>query len=165
LFVYVIGYVAFLFYVVRSAGAEGAIFYGFLGGAAGVVALFARRAAREQTERLAFSITGARQPPRVLTEVSSDVRNYLAGRAIITSSILARAASEARIQAGVSSLAQEAGMRRAVNNLLRKNGLWEKLDLSEASMMDHGLPLTSTRQRHFLNTSGFCVGPLAWMLS
>lgn len=100
-----------------------------------MIAFFAfRRAGRREERRLSFSITGSERPSIQAAEADISIKTYLAERAIIISSLLARAASEVRIQRNGSSADNEDRTRIGVNTLLRERGLWEKLESVEAQL-------------------------------
>lgn len=123
------------------------IFNGFAIGSGFIAALLLRRSNRKQDEILNFSITG-RYPQPLPEQVSSDVRRYLEGRAVILASLLARAASEVYILNNQLPPGAEVVTRQIQNTLLRKMGLWEQLDRHESELAMAADGLWTPEQRN-----------------
>ena len=104
-------------------------FYGVIFGSALLTRFFLKRSNRRQDEMLSFSLTGShRLTPEGTAYVSEAVRNYLAERTLILSSLVARAASEIFIQHNELGSGVQVVTRQTQNALLRQTGLWEKLE-------------------------------------
>ena len=86
-----------------------------------------------RSEMLNFSITG-RNPQQLPEDVAPSVRTYLGERAVIIASLLARGASEVFLKQHDLPPGAHVLTRQTQNTLLRRLGLWEKLERSENTL-------------------------------
>ncbi len=132
---YILFLVPFYFFLFRKSGEGLGIFLGdatLLGGAI-VVMLMIRRSHRRQDRFFEYSFV--KPNPRVINmDVPREVREYLVRRAAIISALLIRASSEWFLQHKELPPEIEVITRRAQNELLRKEGLWEVLEADEADL-------------------------------
>jgi len=110
-------------------------FYGFIFGTGMIAFVILRRSHRKQDEWLNYSLTGRpdQHPPD--QDASPTVRSYLEERAIIIASVLARAGSEIYVQHNELPVGLEVATRQVQNELLRQNGLWDKLEPAESELV------------------------------
>jgi hypothetical protein len=105
-------------------------------GAAVLVNFLLRRSHREQDDLLRYSLTGNTwSNQRTAGAVSPDVRNYLAERALIVSSLIARAASEIWLHHNQIPEGSQPIGRQVQNSSLRDRGLWSTLEPLERDLL------------------------------
>ena len=109
-------------------------FYGLIFTSGAVAVFVLRRSHRKQNDLLNYSLTGLNPRPVPAADVSPAVRSYLQERALIIASLLARAASEIHIEHHELPAA-EVLTRQVQNALLRRKGLWEKLEPAETELV------------------------------
>lgn len=115
--------------------------------ATGLIAFFLiRRSNRKQGELLNFSLTGqnVRQFPE---QVALTVQSYLEDRTVIVASLLARAAGEIYLASHELPAGAEVVTRQIQNSMLRRLGLWEKLDSAERELIIAADGLWTIEQR------------------
>lgn len=136
LLAYLLAYVSFIVFCAISQGPWAiALWMGILG-AAVLVNFLLRRSHREQDDLLRHSLTGnAWSDQRMAGAVSPTVRSYLAERAIIISSLVARAASEIWLHHNQVPEGAQPIARQVQNSFLRDRGLWSTLEPLERDLL------------------------------
>jgi len=136
-FLYIAAYFAVFFLLpLRARGAGGLFaFYGLIFTSGAVAVFIIRRSHRKQNDLLNYSLTGLNPRPVPAEDVSPPVRSYLQERALIIASLLARAASEIHIEHHDLPAGAEVSTRQVQNALLRRKGLWDKLEPAEIELV------------------------------
>jgi hypothetical protein len=165
-FLYFVMYVV-IFYLLplRERGAAGLFgFYGLIFTSGGIAFFMLRRSHRKQDELLHYPLTGLnpREPPAA--DISPVVRGYLQERAVIIASLLARAASEIHIERHELPSGAEVLTRQIQNAILRRKGLWDKLEPVEAELVSAADGRWSVEQQN--NATKWCeqLRLLRWTL-
>jgi hypothetical protein len=135
---YIVGWLLWAYHGVSTESElfRNAAFYGLLFGSAGIVVFVLRRSFQRRDVLLTESVTGTSHDVRGVTnDVASSVREYLEERAMILSSLVARAASEITIQNGGVPPDAQVVTRQNQNEFLRRNGLWNNLERDEKDLV------------------------------
>ncbi len=122
-----------------------------------------KRSNQRQDELLNFSITGRTSTP-VNDEVPNDIAIYLAERAAIIASLLARAQSEFFLTEHSLPSGLQPVTRQVQNSILRQMRLWEKLDQHELTLVAMADGLWNEEQK--AEAIGWCeqLRLLRWVL-
>jgi hypothetical protein len=123
-------------------------FYGFIFGTGLVAYFLLNRSHRKQDELLNFSLTGTGRTPQTGGGISSEVRNFLEERALILSSLVARAGSEIYLERNRLAPGFEVITRQTLNARLRQNGLWDKLEAPELDLVSAADGRWTEEQQH-----------------
>ena len=166
LLVFVLSYILFLLLPVREPGGVWLFgSYGVMLGGALLMRFLLNRSSRRQDELLSYSLTSSpRRTSDRTAHVSQAVRNYLAERASIVGSLIARAASEIYIHHNELSPGMQVMTRQVQNALLRDRELWEKLEPPERALTVLADGRWSTEQQNEVTSWCERLRLLRWVL-
>lgn len=133
-FALALGWIVAEVWLVFGHGAFQTVFNGFILATGFIAFLLLRRSNRKQNELLNFSLVG-RDPRQVPEGISAEARRHLEERARIVASLLARGAGEVHLESHELPPGAEVVTRQIQNTALRRMGLWEKLDSTEAALV------------------------------
>jgi hypothetical protein len=110
-------------------------FYGFIFGSGFLASIFIRRLNRSNQQIFQHSFIQQPLPSEKDCSASSPVvRTYVIQRAGIIAGLVLRAGSELSLNSPHAQQLAEAGIRGAINKMLRKSNLWDQLEPGEADL-------------------------------
>ncbi len=140
---------AFEVYLLYLSGRWTAPLYGVLFAAAGLALVLVRGSHRRQAKAFRDSLTGrASHSQQISDEIPTTTRTYLEQRALITASLVSRAASEIYLQYNEVPAGLELITRQTQNQILRRSGLWEKLEPAEVDLVHAADGLWTVEQQN-----------------